>query len=86
MLAYNVYAALFETARLAGRPHVCFSTACEIPNRSSFGMKSYTCTDYRQEMILLSLKRQLADAGLDDNEKRRLEEQIRKLEAEMGMN
>jgi hypothetical protein len=49
-------------------------------------MKAYTCADYREEMVLLSLKRRLADAGLDENEKRRLEEQIRKLEAQMGMN
>lgn len=49
-------------------------------------MKPYTCADYRQEMVLLGLKRQLADAGLDEDEKRRLQEQIRKLEEEMGMN
>lgn len=49
-------------------------------------MKTYTCSDYRQEMILLSLKRRLAQAGLSENEKRRLEEQIRNLEADMGMN
>lgn len=49
-------------------------------------MKQYTCTDYRQEMILLGLKRRLAEAGLDENEKQVLEEQIRKLEAEIGMN
>jgi len=48
-------------------------------------MKQYSCTDYRQEMILLSLKRRLAEAGLNEDERRHLEEQIRKLEAEMGM-
>jgi hypothetical protein len=48
-------------------------------------MKRYTCTDYRQEMVLLSLKRQLADPGLDSAEKQRLESQIRQLEKEMGM-
>jgi hypothetical protein len=49
-------------------------------------MKPYTCTEYRQEMILLGLKRQLADPGLDADEKKRLEEQIRKIEKEMDMN
>jgi hypothetical protein len=49
-------------------------------------MKQYTCTDYRMEMILLGLKRRLAEPGLDDREIQQLQEQIRKLEAEMGMN
>ncbi len=49
-------------------------------------MKPYTCTEYRQEMILLSLKRRLADSQLPAEEKRRLQDQIRALEAEMGMN
>jgi len=48
-------------------------------------MKQYTCTDYRQEMILLSLQRRLADPTLDEHEKQHLQEQIRKLEADMGM-
>lgn len=48
-------------------------------------MKKYTCTEYRQEMVLLSLKRQLAEPGLDNAEKQRLEKQIRQLEKEMGM-
>jgi hypothetical protein len=49
-------------------------------------MKQYTCTDYRMEMMLLGLKRRLAEPGLDDREIQQLQEQIRKLEAEMGMN
>lgn len=48
-------------------------------------MKPYTCTEYRQEMVLLGLRRRLADPELDQNEKKRLEEEIRKLEADMGM-
>jgi len=48
-------------------------------------MKPYTCTEYRQEMILLSLKRQLADPDLEAGAKKRLEEQIRKIEKEMDM-
>ena len=48
-------------------------------------MKPYTCTEYRQEMILLSLQRRLADPNLDPVEKQRLKEQIRKIEKDMDM-
>lgn len=48
-------------------------------------MKRYTCTDYRQEMILAGLRRQLAQSDLSPEEKERLREQIRRLEVEMGM-
>ena len=45
----------------------------------------YTCTEYREEMILLGLKRRLADPDLPETEKRRLLERISQLEQEMGM-
>ena len=45
----------------------------------------YTCTEYRQEMILLGLKRQLADPQLSDADRARLNEKIRELEQQMGM-
>lgn len=48
-------------------------------------MKRYTCSDYRQEMILAGLRRQLAQTDLTPEEKERLEEQVRRLETEMGM-
>jgi hypothetical protein len=48
-------------------------------------MKAYTCTEYRQEMVLLSLRRRLADPALRPSEKKELEAQVRKLEADMGM-
>ena len=48
-------------------------------------MKPYTCTEYREEMVLLGLKRRLADPALDPGEKARLEKEIKKLEAQMGM-
>ena len=47
-------------------------------------MKAYTCTEYRQEMVLLSLRRRLADPSLEPSEKKELEAQVRKLETEMG--
>lgn len=48
-------------------------------------MKAYTCTEYRQEMVLLSLRRRLADPTLAPSEKKELEAQVHKLETEMGM-
>jgi hypothetical protein len=45
----------------------------------------YTCTEYREEMLLLSLRRQLMRDGLPDAEKRRIAEEIKKLEAKMDM-
>ena len=48
-------------------------------------MKPYTCNEYRQEMVLLSLKRRLADPSLAAEEKAHLEKEIKKLEAQMGM-
>lgn len=46
---------------------------------------NYTCTEYRQEMILLGLKRQLEDPGLPEPEKICIAERVRKLEQQMGM-
>lgn len=45
----------------------------------------YTCTEYRQEMLLLGLQRQLTDPKLTDAERARLTEKIRDLETQMGM-
>jgi hypothetical protein len=48
-------------------------------------MKRYTCNDYRQEMMLASLRKQLADPQLNRSQKETLEREIRRLEAEMGL-
>jgi hypothetical protein len=48
-------------------------------------MKPYTCTEYREEMGLVGLRRRLADPALDPREKEELEKEIKKLEVEMGM-
>ena len=54
-----------------------------------FNMKTikdnYTCSDYRQEMILLGLLKQLNDAHLTDKEQQQILDQIEKLEEKMGM-
>ena len=48
-------------------------------------MKRYTCNDYRQEMMLAGLRKQLAERRLSEAEKEALEEQIHRLEVEMGL-
>ncbi len=48
-------------------------------------LRRYTCSDYREEMRLLGLRRRLEQEDLPPDERRRLEEEIRRLEREMGM-
>ena len=45
----------------------------------------YTCTEYRQEMILLGLKRQLEAPGVPEAQRMRITEKINELEQQMGM-
>jgi hypothetical protein len=45
----------------------------------------YTCTDYRAEMILLSLQRQLHQKNLPETEKEKLLEEIKKIELLMNL-
>ena len=45
----------------------------------------YTCTDYRKEMTLLSLKLRLQQENLTEKERAALLEEIRKLEQQMGL-
>lgn len=46
---------------------------------------NYTCTDYRQEMILLGLKKRLQDPEISEREKEEIQKEIKKLEKEMDM-
>lgn len=52
---------------------------------SAMPQSTYTCNDYRQEMILLSLTRRLEDEGLAEPEKEKLRRQIKKIEADLKM-
>jgi len=45
----------------------------------------YTCTEYRQEMILLGLKRQLEDSVLTEDQRVHVAEKSRELERQRGM-
>jgi hypothetical protein len=49
------------------------------------GTQAYTCNEYRQEMILLALRRKLLLADLTEEERRHLTEEIARLEKELGM-
>ena len=44
-------------------------------------MKKYTCTDYRTEMILVSLRQRLEQKDLNEAEKKDIILQIEKIEA-----
>ena len=46
----------------------------------------YTCTDYRTEMILLSLKKRLKQEDLNEAEKKDIILQIEKIEEAMELN
>ena len=48
-------------------------------------MPTYTCQDYRLEMILLGLQRRLKDPDLTEEEKKKIRSEIRKLEEQVGM-
>ncbi len=44
-----------------------------------------TCSDYRQEMILLGLQRRLAKEDLSESEKKAIKAEIEKLEREIQL-
>jgi hypothetical protein len=46
---------------------------------------NYTCCDYRLEMILLGLNRRLASETLTDDEREAIKKEIRRIEAQMGI-
>ncbi|MDX2439364.1 MAG: hypothetical protein QNK40_02315 [Desulfobacterales bacterium] len=48
-------------------------------------IQPYTCSEYRQEMVLLGLKNRLSNENLSNEEKRNLVEEIKKLETLMCM-
>lgn len=47
--------------------------------------ENYTCSDYRQEMILIGLRKQLNDEQLRDDARQKILEQIETLEDKMGL-
>jgi hypothetical protein len=45
----------------------------------------YTCTDYRTEMILVSLRQRLKQKDLNEDEKKKILLQIEEIEADMEL-
>lgn len=45
----------------------------------------YTCNEYREEMILLGLQKQLARPNLTEAEKKNLLKEISRVEKQMGL-
>ena len=48
------------------------------------GKTVYTCNEYREEMILLALRRKLLQPDLTKEEKARIAAEIARLEQELG--
>jgi len=44
----------------------------------------YTCNEYREEMILASLRQRLANADLSEDDRQTLIQEVEKIEKEMG--
>jgi uncharacterized coiled-coil DUF342 family protein len=45
----------------------------------------YTCNEYRQEMILMALKKRLATSSLTPEEEETIKSEIKRLQESMGM-
>jgi len=48
-------------------------------------INTYTCKNYREDMMLLGLKISLKNSTLSDKEKKRIIKEIKNLELKMGM-
>ena len=49
------------------------------------GGSAYTCNDYRDEMTLLALRNRLNSASLSEEERRKIEQEIKRFEKRVGM-
>lgn len=45
----------------------------------------YTCSDYRAEMLLASLRKRRSDPSTSDQDRKNVEMEIERLEREMGL-
>ncbi len=46
---------------------------------------TYTCNEYREEMILVTLHKRLQQKGLPDEEKQLITKEISRIEEQMGL-
>ena len=54
------------------------------PKSQSSAVSQYTCTEYREEMVLLALQRKLQNPDLNQKERKMLEKEIADLETRIG--
>ncbi|MFZ7125173.1 MAG: hypothetical protein ACOWWM_03340 [Desulfobacterales bacterium] len=52
-----------------------------VPSKPAKASGTYSCKDYRQEMILIGLRRRLLNPDLSDREREVLMEAVRQAEA-----
>jgi len=64
------------SAALSNRRPAGGRAACSIMSSK----KIYTCSDYREEMRLIGLRKRLGEAQLSRDEKKRIEAEIAELE------
>jgi hypothetical protein len=55
-----------------------------MTNTPKTGSSTYTCNDYREEMILLGLRQKLLQSDLTDEERTKLTKEIDRLEKIIG--
>jgi hypothetical protein len=46
---------------------------------------TYTCNEYREEMILVNLHKRLQQEGLSEEDRRNIQKEIERLEKQMGL-
>ncbi len=55
-----------------------------MPGEKTKTPSTYTCNDYRQEMVLLALRKRLHRPDLAEEERERLVNEVARLEKEIG--
>ena len=46
---------------------------------------TYTCNEYREEMILVNLHKRLQQEGLAEEDRQKIQKEIERLEEQMGL-
>ncbi len=61
-----------------------YSGSRPMPGEKTKTPSTYTCNDYRQEMVLLALRKRLHRPDLAEEERERLVNEVARLEKEIG--
>ena len=62
----------------------CFLRVLEKIMTAPKSTPTYTCNEYREEMILAGLRKQLSRKDLSAQERQKIEKEVTRLEKEMG--